>query len=92
MASTIGISINNEKKIIITVSHENWKEFQQKTAKCIGSSPNIFKTKFEKFIRKATITSTLPLRNKPKIHKKTNGTIAISFPIEEHYVAKEITF
>ena len=39
--------INNEK-IVITVSHDNLKEIQQMAAKYIGSSTNIFETRFEK--------------------------------------------
>ena len=61
---------NNEGKIAITIFHDNLKEIQQIAAKYIGSSTNIFETKFEKFIRKATITPTLPLRNEPIIHEE----------------------
>jgi hypothetical protein len=92
MDSKLGITLNNEGKIEITVTHENLKEIQQMAAKCIGSLTNIFETRFENFTRKATITPTLPLRNEPKIHEKTESTISISFPIEEHNVAEEITF
>ena len=48
MDSIIGISINKEEKIVITVSHDNLKEIQQMAAKYIGSSTNIFETGFEK--------------------------------------------
>ena len=92
MNSTLGVTLNTEGKIVITVTHDKLKEVQEMAARCIKSSSNIFETRFQKFTRETTITPTLPLRNEPMIHEKENGTISISFPIEEHNVAETIYF